>query len=448
MWRMSHAAGPMVPEWLRSAAAAFRSELGISTTGAVVMSGHQPGFWHAGILAKVLAVNAACERSGAAGAWVVVDHDPDSPVAMRFPTVGWTERTVRFVPERAVSPCGVAPAAGVIAKVETSDLDPAVWGRVQQMIAAMSAHATSANLAAQLTLATADVLDGNGLGGAMFRHAVYATAIAKTALCRSIVESWRDAANARAAVLAYNAAAQHFPEADIRALAVKGDDVELPLWRLVKGGQRERVMASELALGADGDLDGDWVPRALMMTMLLRLAGCDLFVHGLGGGNYDRVMEAWVAAWLPGARLAPSAVVSATVLLDAPGAELADAKMSAQRAAQQVLWRAQAAAHRPEMFGDEQRAAQKRALLLEIRGLKGKKMERRDAFLRLQALLKEHRAAQRDGLGAMRADAEMSRPAAKGASLVPDRTWPWALHATERLHALKHAVDQAFGVGV
>ncbi|MFT3686998.1 MAG: hypothetical protein QM783_19105 [Phycisphaerales bacterium] len=62
----------------------------------------------------------------------------------------------------------------------------------------------------------------------------------------------------------------------------------------------------------------------LLMTALLRWLGCDLFIHGLGGGasgdeaggGYDKVAERWFAHWLGNeAALAPSVVATATVLL-------------------------------------------------------------------------------------------------------------------------------------
>ena len=34
------------------------------------------------------------------------------------------------------------------------------------------------------------------------------------------------------------------------------------------------------------------------MTGLMRLAGCDLFIHGTGGGAYDLVTEEWLGSWM------------------------------------------------------------------------------------------------------------------------------------------------------
>ena len=45
------------------------------------------------------------------------------------------------------------------------------------------------------------------------------------------------------------------------------------------------------------------------MTGMARLAACDLFVHGTGGGIYDTITEAWFREWL-GVELAPTIAVT------------------------------------------------------------------------------------------------------------------------------------------
>ena len=64
---------------------AARSELGLPTDRPVVMSGHQAGLWHAGILAKHLATNAAARTADAHAAWLVVDQDTEPPMKLAWP---------------------------------------------------------------------------------------------------------------------------------------------------------------------------------------------------------------------------------------------------------------------------------------------------------------------------------------------------------------------------
>ncbi|MEL7237962.1 MAG: hypothetical protein AAGK78_03800, partial [Planctomycetota bacterium] len=53
-------------------------------------------------------------------------------------------------------------------------------------------------------------------------------------------------------------------------------------------------------------------PRALTLTMYLRLVACDLFVHGIGGGHYDQVLDRILRSYF---KLEPPtfAVASATL---------------------------------------------------------------------------------------------------------------------------------------
>ena len=56
-------------------------------------------------------------------------------------------------------------------------------------------------------------------------------------------------------------------------------------------------------------------PRALLLTAVMRSVGCDLFVHGQGGGKYDRITELWWQSWRQQS-LAPMAVATADLRLD------------------------------------------------------------------------------------------------------------------------------------
>lgn len=93
---------------------------------------------------------------------------------------------------------------------------------------------------------------------------------------------------------------------------------ELPLWLLRADRPRARLAVSRVggskinlwagsecvaSVGRDelrtrpgetlsGALGGWWIlPRALFLTMSLRLLECDLFIHGLGGARYDQITD-------------------------------------------------------------------------------------------------------------------------------------------------------------
>ncbi len=415
----------------------FRSELGLPIQGPVIMSGHQPGFWHAGILAKVFAVQAAAERTGAFPAWVVVDHDPESPMDLRFPTAAWEERTLAFAtPNRLTPPSALPPWNGDPAASSSALIAEPIRRAVDSVVAAMRLNAAATDLSSQATRATADLLSAADLPDSSIRNAVTATRIATTSLVRAIVADWSHLAHARACIAAYNAAAERYPDAGIRPLASTASDVELPLWHLDNRTTRARVMWSDLARGTTQPL----VPKALLMTMLLRLAGCELFVHGLGGGNYDRVMEAWVAAWKPDFLLAPSAVVSATVLLNVPGMPPPSTSNAAARAA----WRAHAASHSPDLLNDAAASEAKQAGLREVAALKGNKLERRAAYRRMHTALTEYRSRHAAALAALARDADTASASSATDGPAADRTWPWMLHPRPALAALNQSIADAF----
>src|SRR6185295_16354495 len=105
-------------------------------------------------------------------------------------------------------------------------------------------------------------------------------------------------ADRAACTLAYNRAVARHPSAHVRPLIEEPGRTELPLWRMPdqQGRPRLPVFASDLP-GLD---PSRLAPRALLMTALVRLEACYLFIHGTGGGQYDRITEAWLSGWLPG----------------------------------------------------------------------------------------------------------------------------------------------------
>ncbi len=120
--------------------------------------------------------------------------------------------------------------------------------------------------------------------------------------------------------------------------------VEAPFW-VVRGGRRRELQVSRadgrlvLTVGSEtiatipADASGVEAlaeqgvalrPKAIALTMFARLCLGDLFVHGVGGGRYDRVTDA-IAEELFGCRPSPYLVATATLHLplaaEAAGAE-------------------------------------------------------------------------------------------------------------------------------
>lgn len=415
------------PVW--AGAARFRQQMGLPERRPLVMAGHQAGLWHAGIVAKYFAVRAL--EDVAATAWLVADLDENDVAHVRIPAQDgrgvWAGQRLNLAESDDGHPdaaCGFRPPVAVRRDVpERAHLAGEAMGR---------ARAGARTLGEQGHRAAEIVLESAGIG--LVRPVVYGSTTARTDLFGELVR--RMCQDPEACVRAYNAAAEAFAGAGVRALMCRSDRgrFELPIWRVGMNQPRLPVIVER---GQKMDCDG-LAPRGLLMTGMLRLAGCELFIHGTGGQAYDWVTQRWLSTWLgPEAALAPSAVVSATRLLDL-GVEPTDRKAVA---------RAVAAAHRarhdPALLGDEEGGRRKRALVAAIERGSRRSGERARAFDDLHALL---RASVRDHADALqRLDEQVGRlkSALASSQAAADRTWSIALHEPATLRALDGQVRAA-----
>lgn len=417
--------GTPIPERSRR----FRHELALPTDRPVVMTGHQPGLWHAGILAKFLAARALANRSGAAAAWCVPDMDATEPTVVRLPEPGgappgrWSARTVELLAGRG--PIEAVPLASR-PPGEVADGCPEPLSDYADRL---RAHAGEPDAARQAQRAAED-LHRSRLALTPDAPTVYATPMARTALFSEIVHRMRR--DPAACVRAYNAAVRARKDAGARELELSPARVELPLWRLRPGEPRQPVTADTL------DGPGTLVPRALLFTGLLRLAACDLYIHGTGGAEYDAASEAWLNTWL-GEPIAPAMVISATVLLDlgVPRATPADLA--------RAVWRAHHARHNPALLGDRAAGEAKRALLERLG--RADPPARPALFRELHDLLAESRRTNTPALSELDRRVDAVRAALADAALARDRTWPWLLHPPAVLEALNRRIAAALAAG-
>src|SRR5262249_2104913 len=132
--------------------------------------------------------------------------------------------------------------------------------------------------------------------------------------------------NARAFAAAYNASLESYraprrirgTRHPIPDLQRDADSCELPFWIIPNGGPRQRLVvreqrpdkielfaglrplasldASALRRAPESGPDpgaphGCLRPRALALTLFVRLFASDLFIHGLGGAKYDQITD-------------------------------------------------------------------------------------------------------------------------------------------------------------
>ncbi|HEU4797927.1 MAG TPA: hypothetical protein VFT63_03310, partial [bacterium] len=135
--------------------------------------------------------------------------------------------------------------------------------------------------------------------------------------------------------------AQPFPN-----LNRDGPRVELPFW-VIQGGRRRplyaeptrgrfRLWAGGEGAGEVGGTDPEEIaglalrPKALALTAFSRLCVVDFFVHGVGGGRYDRVTDAVIADFF-GLTPPRYAVVTATLHLPLSEFDPAEERAALQR---------------------------------------------------------------------------------------------------------------------
>ncbi len=433
-------------------AAGFRRELGLPIGQPVVMSGHQAQWWHAGIFAKQIALAALCEGAATAGAWVVVDQDASDSLTVVYParSPGGT------LPSRGAWALGPESlAAHLRADVALCDLPAftpnppptdAATPDVARALRAIAdctarwAHATTA--AEQIARANAE-LAATALNAEQAPTLLFATDLLRTAAARSLIEKMAD--DPAACTRAYNRAVAESGVHTVAPLSEAADKgrFELPLWQLSGKGSkptpRRRVFAASL-----GDTPLDVLaPRGVLMTALLRWLGCDLFIHGTGGGatgedgGYDKVAELWMRYWL-GVELAPSVVATATALLPMGAAPtLTESDLVAAHR------RIENARHAPRTLGDANAQGQKDALVAKIAAT-ADRAERLRLYKQLQHHLEAYRTAHAAEIQASAKAAADTAGELARQSILRERTWPWPLLPRTMVLQLQRTVRAQF----
>lgn len=405
-----------------------RETLGLPADRAIVMSGHQPVLWHAGILAKLLAATELAARTGAAVCWIVADMDEVDPTTVRVPSGSGTAATSRAVRLLSGDPPGPGIPAGALPSRTPAEDDDATAG----LAPLLDAYAFEPTLAMQVGRAVIDhACERFGIDPPIV---ITCSDLIATDAWHALVDAMRD--HAHACVEAYNRGVAAHPEARMRPLQSRNGRHELPLWRVRPGGPRTAVFNDQL-----GSIPPEQLrPRALAMTALVRASLCELFVHGTGGGIYDRITDDWLGAWKarPDWTLAPTSVATADAYADF-GIEAADLPDPAR-----AVWDAHHARHDPAMLGDADAAARKSGLVDRIATIKSRGGDPSETFAELHTLLAESRERHADRLARLDRRAADARRHAAIRALATDRTWPWPTLAETTLDALHRGIRDWF----
>lgn len=319
---------------------AARIEAAVPGAGAVdrpwVITGHQVEFYHAGVWAKVVAADALARQSNAVAIDLLVDHDHADHFGFDMPSqVGegqWQRQPVHW-------------AAGGSGDAAVDSVDLPTAEQFEAWDAALAkypvAHSdTLAFVLAALSPARLEQVAGEGhtyvpwmskaragLEGALgldVHHVPTSdvcTSLAWMLFVRAWIvnaASWSQVYNKHLA--AYRAANgihnDHHPMPDLQ----RGVRIELPFWIYRMGAERARVEIRRtgndtveivygdevIEVGEKGEGAAAWAaarqldetlagrglmirPRALTLTMFVRLFVSDLFIHGIGGALYDQI---------------------------------------------------------------------------------------------------------------------------------------------------------------
>ena len=418
-----------------------RDSLGLPKDVPIVATGHQTLLWHPGILAKYLLVEAmTAVDDRLASANLVVDQHTgpfgEFDVPLRRPDGSLDETTIILTGYRAEVPMGEHAAFDPPPAPDDLPLAlPSVRRGLERIFGAVTAARGEPDAAMQMAAAL-DRLMSHWVEPA---SKVRASLLVGTPLGRLLVRMMAREPD-RCARL-YNEAVAFAGVRDISPLAISAEAVELPLWVVDEVGRRRRA--------TDRDV-GTWdsppaaparlLPRALLLTALVRLGVCDVFIHGTGGAAYDRAMELWVQRWL-GIQPSPCGIATATLRLPlGDGGDAVD--LDEARRAVRRLW------HDPQRATRRGGAsAGKQAFLELITGAPRRSRRRREIFGQMHGHLNQQRRVHAAAIGEARGQVQTATRQRAEAPIIARRTWPFPLYPKEMIDRLAKEVAQVVASG-
>ncbi|MDG2292549.1 MAG: hypothetical protein P8L37_07805 [Phycisphaerales bacterium] len=382
---------------------------GLDPCRPVVVVGHQPLFWHSGILAKFLAADALAQQCNGQLVHLVLDGHRGEFGCVRWPrtaedgTISGVDWVYRHVEPDV--PMGLHMAC---APRDVPEESAAMLHSIRDALRTASDQTDAAWQHAAALNSLMDFAVGP-------RTTVMASDLAASPVGAELLDRMCNDADAGRAH--YNSAAATRPHAGVAAL----ESGELPLWT---ADEQARLHTARV-----DDPDGARrFPKALLLTAMARTGLADVFVHGTGGAGYDGMMEAWLGGWLDRC-CCPMVVASASLHLPL-GTREGWESIRRKRIAQVRRQR-----HDPSLLLGGGLSQDKTAMLEQIDAMPAKSSARREAYLTMHEQLSSHPAA---GDGAL-TKAERNR-LDRSVLAAASRTWPFPLFAKSEIESLRDAV--------
>lgn len=292
----------------------------------IVMTGHQPEFFHPGVWVKYFLLQRISQDLGATALDIVVDSDGYDMLAMTAPCMAPEVKRCRQY--LAIGSSDSCYACSPVPSLSDIDLFCSAGDQLLATLPAPSVRRHFREFCVQLRSASEDARDLSelmtfarrryeGASGTdylelpvthLVRGEAYRRFVADIALnAPRFADAYNKELDEFRALTRTRSAAQPFPD-----LAISGSRVELPFWAMT--GKHRETVSVDVADGSVRLLAGQDVfaelprnggslarlisesevliaPKAVALTMFLRLFCCDLFIHGVGGGRYDAVTD-------------------------------------------------------------------------------------------------------------------------------------------------------------
>jgi hypothetical protein len=441
--------GLSLPEWRASARREVLSLISDQSPplqpSAWFVAGHQPELFHPGVWLKYFVMSQLANKRNAVALNLIVDNDVPKSAAVRVPVwrPGIAAEDVTITHIQFDSPPGDVPYEEWYPR--DAELFESFPNRLKaatkewpfEPIGVPRWNVRERHIVKMLSTIRHDHERKWGLRNLELKVSQLCSTETFVGFVHAIVEDtprFHECYNS--AVRAYRAVnkikSRHHPVPD---LASDGDWLEAPFWCWTSDEpHRQRPFVRQTAQGLRlrwGRHESNWPnsdvklrPRALTLTLFVRLALADSFIHGIGGGKYDELTDAISTSYF-GAAPPAYMIVSGTLRLPFPQFPTRPSDtMTALRRERDVQWNPHRHIAMPEL------AAERSKLLtmpVETR------LQRRERYTALRRNLSRWQSAMASSLldaqsERVRVDAEQGANAVLGS-----REHSWALYPEEML---------------